>query len=212
MCTCQPHAIFQLFFQNSLLSCTLHQNATYVPFSPLFIKSYNSPPGEGLECIFADVTQSGRCLSFSPTISYIIVQDGDPTKTIWAPDGFDYQLYNRNDVNRVLGPKLRGYPFSLREGVPTAISILTWTYSGSTFLTDYDAPTQLVKPPERNTRKRPSHSSNLLSSQKDAPLSTNATYTALSKQVKDKLGPVDPYFHKLGDAMLTWIEAWDELN
>ncbi|TXG54397.1 hypothetical protein EZV62_019653 [Acer yangbiense] len=61
-------------------------------------------------------------------------------------------------------------------------------------------------------RKRPSHSSNLLSSQKDAPLSTNATYIELSKQVKDKLGPVDPYFHKLGDAMLTWIEAWDELN
>ncbi|KAK0590890.1 hypothetical protein LWI29_032870 [Acer saccharum] len=101
----------------------------------------------------ADMNVVG-CLSISPTISYIIVQDGEPTKTIRVPDGFDYQLYNRNDVNRVLGPKLRGYPISLREGVPTAISILTWTYSGSTFLTDYDAPTQLVKPPERNNRKR----------------------------------------------------------
>ena len=35
----------------------------------------------------------------------IIVQDGDPTKTIRVPDGFDYELYNRNDVNKILGPK-----------------------------------------------------------------------------------------------------------
>ncbi|URE38840.1 Reversibly glycosylated polypeptide [Musa troglodytarum] len=35
----------------------------------------------------------------------IIVQDGDPSKTIRVPDGFDYQLYNRNDINRILGPK-----------------------------------------------------------------------------------------------------------
>jgi reversibly glycosylated polypeptide/UDP-arabinopyranose mutase len=35
----------------------------------------------------------------------IIVQDGDPSKNILVPDGFDCELYNRNDVNRVLGPK-----------------------------------------------------------------------------------------------------------
>lgn len=35
----------------------------------------------------------------------IIVQDGDPSKTIHVPDGFDYELYNRNDINRILGPK-----------------------------------------------------------------------------------------------------------
>lgn len=35
----------------------------------------------------------------------IIVQDGDPTKTIKVPEGFDYELYNRNDINRMLGPK-----------------------------------------------------------------------------------------------------------
>lgn len=35
----------------------------------------------------------------------IIVQDGDPTKTIRVPEGFDYELYNRNDINRILGPK-----------------------------------------------------------------------------------------------------------
>lgn len=42
---------------------------------------------------------------------------------------------------------VRGYPFSLREGVPTAISHGLWLN-----IPDYDAPTQLVKPAERNTR------------------------------------------------------------
>jgi reversibly glycosylated polypeptide/UDP-arabinopyranose mutase len=35
----------------------------------------------------------------------IIVQDGDPSKVIKVPQGFDYELYNRNDINRILGPK-----------------------------------------------------------------------------------------------------------
>lgn len=35
----------------------------------------------------------------------IIVQDGDPSRTIKVPDGFDYELYNRNDINKILGPK-----------------------------------------------------------------------------------------------------------
>ena len=35
----------------------------------------------------------------------IIVQDGDPSNTIAVPNGFNYDLYNRNDVNKVLGPK-----------------------------------------------------------------------------------------------------------
>lgn len=37
-------------------------------------------------------------------------------------------------------------------------------------------------------------------------------YLELSKQVRAKLGKVDEYFNKLADAMVTWIEAWDELN
>lgn len=37
-------------------------------------------------------------------------------------------------------------------------------------------------------------------------------YIYLSGQVKEKLGKIDPYFTKLADAMVTWIEAWDELN
>ena len=35
----------------------------------------------------------------------IIVQDGDPTKKIAVPEGFDYELYNRNDIERILGDK-----------------------------------------------------------------------------------------------------------
>lgn len=42
---------------------------------------------------------------------------------------------------------VRGYPFSLRQGVPTAVSHGLWLN-----IPDYDAPTQLVKPLERNTR------------------------------------------------------------
>ena len=42
---------------------------------------------------------------------------------------------------------VRGYPFSLREGVPTAVSHGLWLN-----IPDYDAPTQLVKPLERNSR------------------------------------------------------------
>ncbi|CAA7051043.1 unnamed protein product [Microthlaspi erraticum] len=152
----------------------------------------------------------------------IIIQDGDPSKTINIPQGFDYELYNRNDINRILGPKascisfkdsacrcfgymvskkkyiftidddcfvakdpsgkeinaleqhiknlltpstphffntlydpygdgadfVRGYPFSMREGAITAVSHGLWLN-----IPDYDAPTQLVKPLERNTRK-----------------------------------------------------------
>ncbi|CAN6206012.1 unnamed protein product [Urochloa humidicola] len=35
----------------------------------------------------------------------IIVQDGDPNKTIRVSEGFDYDLYNRNDITRILGPR-----------------------------------------------------------------------------------------------------------
>ena len=42
---------------------------------------------------------------FFQSYHLIIVQDGDPTKKIQVPEGFDYELYNRNDINRILGPK-----------------------------------------------------------------------------------------------------------
>lgn len=37
-------------------------------------------------------------------------------------------------------------------------------------------------------------------------------YLELAKQVRAKLGKVDGYFNKLADAMVTWIDAWDDLN
>ncbi|THG20682.1 hypothetical protein TEA_001678 [Camellia sinensis var. sinensis] len=318
----------------------------------------------------------------------IIVQDGDPTKVIKVPEGFDYELTiattltefsapnplcisfkdsacrcfgymvskkkyiytidddcfvefvidsfdqdievaknpSGNDINaleqhikNLLAPStpfffntlydpyregadfVRGYPFSLREGVPTAVSHGLWLN-----IPDYDAPTQLVKPRERNTRyvdavmtipkgtlfpmcgmnlafnreligpamyfglmgdgqpigryddmwagwcmkvicdhlglgvktglpyiwhsKASNPFVNLKKEYKgiywqeelipffqSVALSKDCTtvqkcYIEISKQVKAKLGKVDEYFLKLADAMVTWIEAWDELN
>ncbi len=151
----------------------------------------------------------------------IVVQDGDPDRQVSIPDGFDCDIYNRRDIERILGEKascisykdsacrcfgflmsrkryvytidddcfvakspdgklidalhhhlrnlctpstpfffntlydpfaegadfVRGYPFSLRIGAPTAISHGLWLN-----IPDYDAPTQMVKPLEKNTR------------------------------------------------------------
>jgi reversibly glycosylated polypeptide/UDP-arabinopyranose mutase len=151
----------------------------------------------------------------------IIIKDGDPAADVEVPPGFDYELYNRDDIKAKLGDKawcisykdsacrcfgflvskkryiytidddclvakkpsgedidalsqhldnllkpatpyffntlydpfadgadfVRGYPFSLREGVPTVVSHGLWLN-----VPDYDAPTQMVKPLERNTR------------------------------------------------------------
>eukprot|EP01024_Parvocaulis_polyphysoides_P073528 TRINITY_DN9469_c0_g1_i1.p1 TRINITY_DN9469_c0_g1~~TRINITY_DN9469_c0_g1_i1.p1 ORF type:complete len:384 (-),score=42.18 TRINITY_DN9469_c0_g1_i1:254-1405(-) len=305
----------------------------------------------------------------------IIVQDGDPTKKIQVPEGFDYELYNRKDIQRILGDKascisfkdsacrcfgflmskkpyihtidddcfvandpkgqpinaiaqhminlgcpstpyyfntlydpfrsgtdfVRGYPFSLREGVPTAISHGLWLN-----IPDYDAPTQLVKPLERNTHyvdavmsvpkgvlypmcgmnlgfnreligaamyfglmgegqpigryddmwagwcskvicdhlalgvktglpyiwhsKASNPFNNLKKEYKGifwqeeivpffqrVKFSTNATsvetcYMELAEKVKKELGPVDPYFDKLAEGMVTWIQCWKSMN
>ena len=196
---------------------------------------------------------------------------------------------------------VRGYPFSLREGVSTAVSHGLWLN-----IPDYDAPTQLVKPKERNTRYvdavmtipkgtlfpmcgmnlafdreligpamyfglmgdgQPigryddmwagwctkvitdhlglgvktglpyiwhSKASNpfvnlkkeyngifwqeeLIPFFQSASLPKEADtvqkcYLELAKQVRAKLGKVDGYFNKLADSMVTWIEAWDQLN
>lgn len=146
----------------------------------------------------------------------VIVQDGDPSREITVPSGYDYDLYDWNDIeddleddrwviskrdsacrcygflkadsqyvytidddcfpatdpggNRVnaleehranlespSNPEffntlydqefVRGYPFSRRKGVPTAISHGLWLN-----IPDFDAPTQMVKPNWRNTK------------------------------------------------------------
>ncbi|KAK6129004.1 hypothetical protein DH2020_037258 [Rehmannia glutinosa] len=255
----------------------------------------------------------------------IIVQDGDPTKTIKdsACRCFGYMVSKKKyiftidddcfvakdpsgqqinalqqHIKNLLCPStplffntlydpfregadfVRGYPFSLREGVPTAVSHGLWMN-----IPDYDAPTQLVKPLERNTRYVdavltipkgtlfPMCGMNLAFDRdligpamyfglmgdgqpigryddmwagwcikvicdhlglgvktglpyiwhkiipffQSATLSKDSTsvqkcYIELAKQVREKLGKIDPYFVKLADAMETWIQAWDELN
>ncbi|KAE8664796.1 UDP-arabinopyranose mutase 1 [Hibiscus syriacus] len=298
------------------------------------------------------------------TYHLIIVQDGDPSKTIKVPDVFYYELYNRNDINRILGPKascislkdyacrcfgymvskkkyiftidddcfvskdpsgkainaleqhikdllspstpffntlyypyregadfVRGFPLSLREGVPTAVSHGLWLN-----IPDYDAPTQLICGSDSNDSKgtlfpmcgmnlafdreligpamyfglmgdgQPigryddmwadwctkvicdhlglgvktglpyiyhSKASNPFVNlrkeykgifwQEEIPFFQQAVlpkdctsvqmfYIELAKQVKAKLSKVDPYFEKLAEAMVTWIEAWYELK
>ncbi len=146
----------------------------------------------------------------------IIVQDGDPSREISVPSGYNYDLYDWNDIENDLGEDrwiiskrdsacrcygflkaeseyvytidddclpakdpegnrmnpirkhrenlespahpeffntlydqefVRGYPFSRREGVATAISHGLWLH-----IPDFDAPTQMVKPNWRNTK------------------------------------------------------------
>jgi len=146
----------------------------------------------------------------------IIVQDGDPSRTIEVPEGFSYDLYDWNDIEDDLGDDrwiiskkdsacrcygflkaeseyvytidddcfpakdpdgneidalaqhkenleepahpsffntlydqefVRGYPFSRRVGVPTAVSHGLWLN-----IPDFDAPTQMVKPNWRNDK------------------------------------------------------------
>ena len=35
----------------------------------------------------------------------IVIQDGDPKRTVKVPQGFDYELYTRLDIERILGEK-----------------------------------------------------------------------------------------------------------
>ena len=35
----------------------------------------------------------------------IVVQDGDPKRTVKVPPGYDYELYTRLDIERILGDK-----------------------------------------------------------------------------------------------------------
>ena len=35
----------------------------------------------------------------------IVVQDGDPDRQVSIPDGFDCDIYNRRDIERILGEK-----------------------------------------------------------------------------------------------------------
>ena len=149
----------------------------------------------------------------------ILIQDGDPAKVLKIPDWADFELYNRPDIERILGEDawiisqkdasirnfgflaskkrfvwsvdddcfpaknhrgkfvnallehalnlltpstpyffntvydpyqngvdfVRGYPFSLRAGIRTAVSHGLWMNNY-----DYDAPTQLLKVHEKN--------------------------------------------------------------
>ena len=61
-----------------------------------------------LDIVIPTIRDLGFLEQWRPYLSpyhLIIVQDGDPTKKITVPEGYSYELYNRNDINRILGPK-----------------------------------------------------------------------------------------------------------
>lgn len=98
----------------------------------MFVKCYNicpdvkvakNPSGEDINALQQHITNL-----LSPSTPHFFNTLYDPYR-----DGADF---------------VRGYPFSMREGVPTAVSHGLWLN-----IPDYDAPTQLVKPRERNTRQ-----------------------------------------------------------
>jgi reversibly glycosylated polypeptide/UDP-arabinopyranose mutase len=37
-------------------------------------------------------------------------------------------------------------------------------------------------------------------------------YTELAEKVREGLGHLDPYFSKLADGMIAWVECWKQLN
>ena len=37
-------------------------------------------------------------------------------------------------------------------------------------------------------------------------------YVELAKLIKEKLNHIDPYIVRLADAMITWIDAWEDFN
>ena len=43
----------------------------------------------------------------------IIVQDGDPARKVLIPEGFSYELYNRNDIERICGDKAWAISFKV---------------------------------------------------------------------------------------------------
>ncbi|KAE8684001.1 UDP-arabinopyranose mutase 3 [Hibiscus syriacus] len=155
----------------------------------------------------------------------IIVQDGDPSKTIKVPQGFDYELYNRNDINRILGPQVLLHLFQglclsmlrlhgLQEevicdhlglGVKTGLPYIWHSKASNPFVN------------LKKEYKGIYWQEELIPFCQSVTLPKDCTtvqqcYIEISKQVKAKLSKVDDYFNTLAGGMVTWIEAWDELN
>lgn len=103
-------------------------------------------------------------LGFSPLLQFLTFCSLNQEQVAKDPSGKDINALEQH-IKNLLSPStpyffntlydpyregtdfVRGYPFSLREGVRTAVSHGLWLN-----IPDYDAPTQLVKPRERNER------------------------------------------------------------
>ncbi|KAK7861595.1 putative udp-arabinopyranose mutase 1 [Quercus suber] len=155
----------------------------------------------------------------------IIVQDGDPSKTIEVPEGFNYELYNRNDINQILGPRAscisykdsacRSFAFLISKkelvcdhlglGVKTGLPYLWHSKASNPFSNLKKEYHGLFWQEELIPFFQPV----VLSKESTTP---QKCYIELSKLVKDKLSKLNPFFNMLANAMVTWIEVWEEFN
>ncbi|KAI3417120.1 uncharacterized protein J3R85_014745 [Psidium guajava] len=104
---------------------------------------------------------------------------------------------------------VRGYPFSLRSGVTCALSLGLWLN-----LADYDAPTQALKPGERNARYVDAvltiPARTMMPSVRLPHTATTAEdcVVEMAGTVKQQLGPTNPVFTRAAEAMVEWIRIW----
>ncbi|KAK3441360.1 hypothetical protein EUGRSUZ_B01380 [Eucalyptus grandis] len=104
---------------------------------------------------------------------------------------------------------VRGYPFSLRTGVACALSCGLWLN-----LADYDAPTQALKPGERNARYVDAvltiPTGTLMPSVRLPRTATTAEdcVVEMAGAIKQQLGATDPVFARAAEAMVEWIRIW----
>ncbi|KAM7272413.1 hypothetical protein ACFE04_027076 [Oxalis oulophora] len=99
----------------------------------------------------------------------IIVKDPDLNEELQIPNGFNVDVYTKSEIEKMVGLSktnlfsgyscryfgylvsradfVRGYPFSLRTGVHCGLSCGLWLN-----LADFDAPTQALKPDQRNSQ------------------------------------------------------------
>ena len=104
------HFSHPLELQLSVEVCIFWASPAAVSRSPMAETSYKPVPllKDELDIVIPTIRNLDFLQMWRPFFQpyhLIIVQDGDPSKTINVPEGFDYELYNRNDINRLLGPK-----------------------------------------------------------------------------------------------------------
>ncbi|KAG8099413.1 hypothetical protein GUJ93_ZPchr0013g37678 [Zizania palustris] len=125
-------------------------------------------------------------VSSTPLLKDELDIDGDPGKIIRVPEGFDYELYNRNGISRILVPKASCISFK-----DSACRCFGYMVSDSEkkYIYTIDDDCFVAKDP----------------SGKDI--------SALEQHIKNLLSPSAPYFFRI--AQITWAfgcQDWPSLH